>query len=94
MRRSCMNELRLVYRGPRFDDGVWRALAPLGTYECFEASKISPRLHDLCRIRAPGLLLEGARDGDVLIATYAPPAKLAARHRVEATLKSLAAPQA
>lgn len=92
VRRSCRDELKVIYEGACFDEQVWKTLAALGVCERFEASRINPRMKDLFRVRGPGFLLEGACGANTLQALYLAPGRLKARHRLEAALNACVKP--
>lgn len=86
VRRSCRDELKLVYEAPAFPRAVWERLARLGRAEVFEASRLNPAMHDLFRVSCPGMRLEGAVDGTVLLAFFRGKGRLGARHLLQRVL--------
>lgn len=56
----------------------------------FEASKLNAKMKDLVRIRGEGLRVEGARDGELVVAFFAP-GQRRRRKQVEALLATAAA---
>jgi hypothetical protein len=89
VRRACRNELRILYEAPAYTKEVWAKLGAMGRLEVFETSRINPSMKDLYRVRAPGVLLEGSEQGQVLVATFIPPGKLRGRHQLERLLKEV-----
>lgn len=85
VRKACRDELKILYTGGPFGEAVWRRLATLGEVNVFEASKLNPKMKDLVRVRASGLRVEGARDGELVVAFYAPSHRRE-RKRVEALI--------
>lgn len=86
VRKSCRDELKILYSGGPFDDALWEKLRAFGPLEVFEASKLSPVMKDLIRLKAEGLRLEGARGGELLVAFFPRPRKPGIRRRLEALL--------
>lgn len=87
IRRSCRNELKIVYEAQAFSRSVWERLATLGRAEVFEASRLNPAMRDLFRVACPGMLLEGAVEAGVLTALFRGPGRLGARHRLQQVLR-------
>lgn len=87
VRKSCRDELKVLYSGRPFDDAIWEKLRQLGSLEVFEASKISPSMKDIIRLKGEGLRLEGARGGALLVAVFPRPRPPGVRRRLEALLK-------
>lgn len=88
VRKSCRDELKILYSGERFDDAVWERLRALGEVNVFEASKVSPAMKDIVRVRGDGLRVEGARGGELVVAFFAPGRRGAWRKRLERLLIS------
>ena len=86
VRKACRDELKILYTGGPFGLDVWTRLASLGESEVFEASKLNPVMKDIVRVRAPGLRVEGARGGNLVVAFFAPGHRTSSRKRVEALL--------
>jgi hypothetical protein len=91
VRRSCRDELKLVYDTPPLPRAAWVRLATLGKASVLEASRINPAMHDLYRVLCAGMRFEGAVDGTLLVAFFKGPGRLGARHRLEALLRELCA---
>ncbi len=91
VRRSCRDELKLVYDTPPLPRAAWEQLAGLGEASVLEASRISPAMKDLFRIRCPGMRFEGAVGGTLLLAFFKGRGRLGARHRLEHLLRELCA---
>lgn len=87
VRKSCRDEFKILYSGGPFGREVWARLAALGEMSVFEASKISAKMKDLVRIRGEGLRVEGALDGELVVAFFAPAKRGARRHSLEALLR-------
>ena len=87
VRKGCRDELKILYSGGPFGRAVWATLAALGQTSVFEASKISPTMKDLIRIRGEGVRVEGALDGELVVAFFAAGQRARARHAVEALLR-------
>jgi len=87
VRKSCRDELKILYSGGPFDDAVWARLRTFGPLEVFEASKVSPVMKDLIRLKGDGLRLEGARGGALLVAFFPRPRPPGVRRRLEAMLR-------
>jgi hypothetical protein len=87
VRKSCRDELKILYEGGPFDDGVWERLRSLAPLEVFEASKLNPAMKDLVRLSARGVRLEGARGGALVVAFFKRPRPVGLRRRVEALLR-------
>jgi hypothetical protein len=86
VRKSCRDELKILYSGRAFDAAVWDRVASLGAVNVFEASKLNNRMKDLVRVHgSDGLRIEGARDGELVVVFFAPAARRL-RKRVEALL--------
>lgn len=95
VRRSCRDELKIVYEGGPFGPRVWQALAELGSTHVLHASALNPAMKDLYRVTGESLRLEGPLNGERLLAFFARKGKLRNRHRVERALKgALADPPA
>lgn len=86
VRRSCRNELRIVYEGGPFGPEAWAALGVLGEVQVLRASELNPALKDVYRVTAAALRLEGPLGGARLLAFYAREGRLRNRRRVEALL--------
>lgn len=86
VRKSCRDELKILYDGGPFDAAVWERLRAFGPLEIFEASKFNPQMKDIVRLRAAGLRLEGARGGALLVAFFLRPRPVGVRRRLEALL--------
>ncbi|MDX2010290.1 MAG: hypothetical protein SFW67_08875 [Myxococcaceae bacterium] len=87
VRKSCRDELKILYGGGPFDDATWTKLDTFGRREVFEASKLNPAMRDLFRVHGPGLRLEGARGGELLVAFFLRPRAASLRRRLEDTLR-------
>lgn len=87
VRKSCRDELKILYEGGPFDDGVWERLRSLGPLEVFEASKLNPAMRDIIRLRGEGVRVEGARAGALLVVFFKRPRQVGLRRRVEALLR-------
>ena len=85
VRKACRDELKILYTGGPFGAEVWERLGALGTVDVFEASRLSPKMKDIVRVRGEGIRVEGARDGELVVAFFSQGFR-AARHRVEALL--------
>lgn len=85
VRKACRDELKILYTGGPFGEDVWQRLATLGELHVFEASKLNARMKDIVRVRGEGVRVEGARDGELVVAFFAEGYR-GARHRVEALL--------
>jgi hypothetical protein len=70
VRKACRDELKILYTGGPFGSDVWTRLATLGEVNVFEASKLNPKMKDIVRIRAGGVRVEGARDGELIVAFF------------------------
>ncbi len=86
IRRSCRNELRLVYQGRAFTLELWEQLSQLGRAEVLRASAIHPAMKDLFRVHASGFIAEGAVEGTSLTATFRGAGRLGARRALEQVL--------
>ena len=86
IRRSCRNELRLVYQGRAFTLELWEQLSQLGRAEVLRASAIHPAMKDLFRVHASGFIAEGAVEGTHLTATFRGAGRLGARRALEQVL--------
>ena len=86
VRKACRDELKILYSGGPFGAAVWEQLATLGPLDIFEASKLSPKMKDIIRVRSEGLRVEGARGGALLVAFFAPGHRARARKRLERLL--------
>lgn len=91
VRRSCRDELKIIYDAARFDAAEWDALGRLGETRVLRASLINPKMKDVYRVYGEALRLEGALGGQTLLAFFARKGKLAARHRLEAVLRTFGA---
>ncbi len=87
VRRSCRDELKIVYEAERLPLALWESLAVLGTAEIFRASAINPAMKDLFRVKGEALRFEGAVEGTALIAFFRGRGRLRARHLLEQLLK-------
>jgi hypothetical protein len=90
VRKSCRDELKILYSGAVFDDAVWKRLATLGEVNVLEASKLNPAMKDLVRIKGDGVRVEGARNGELVVAFFAPGRRGLWRKRIERMLAPLA----
>lgn len=88
--KACRNELKILYTGGPFGADVWERLGALGSVEVFEASKLSAKMKDIVRVRGEGVRVEGARDGELVVAFFSEGFRRA-RHRVEALLVGIGA---
>ena len=87
VRRSCRNELKVLYEAESFSGATWEALSALGSASYLRASQLNPAMSDLCRVTlAGGALLEGAVGGRLLVALYRGRGRLQQRHQVERLL--------
>lgn len=86
VRRSCRNELKLVYDTPPLPRDAWDRLAKLGSASVLEASKINPAMKDLFRVQCPAMRFEGAVGGTLLVAFFKGRGRLGARHALEKLL--------
>ena len=91
VRKSCRDEVKILYAGGPFDAAAWARVATLGPTHVFEASRINPLMKDLVRVQGDGVRVEGARDGSLVVAFYAPGRRGRARRRLEALLAGSAA---
>lgn len=91
IRKSCRDEVKILYSGGPFDDTVWERLRVLGPLEVFEASKVSASMKDIVRLRCGAVRLEGARGGALVVAFFGRPRVPGMRRRVEALLADAAA---
>jgi hypothetical protein len=91
VRRSCRDELKLVYDTPPLPREAWVRLAELGSASVLEASRINPAMRDLYRVSCTGMRFEGAVGGALVVAFFKGPGRLGARHRLDAVLKELCA---
>lgn len=87
IRKSCRDEVKILYVGGPFDDAVWERLRALGPLEVFEASKLNPAMKDLLRLPLGACRLEGARGGELLVAFFGRPRAPGLRRRLEALLR-------
>ncbi len=87
VRRSCRDEFKILYLGGPFDRIAWQRIATLGETCVYEASKISPKMRDVMRVRADGMRVEGALGGEVVIAFFTKHRRSERRHSLEAQLK-------
>ena len=85
VRKACRDELKILYSGGPFGADVWARLGALGEVSVFEASKLNARMKDIVRVRGEGLRVEGARDGELVVAFFSEGFRRA-RHQVEALL--------
>lgn len=85
VRKACRDELKILYSGGPFTAEVWQRLSVLGEVSVFEASKLNARMKDIVRIRGKGLRVEGARDGELVVAFFSEGFRRA-RHQVETLL--------
>ena len=85
VRKACRDELKILYTGGPFGASVWKRLAALGEVDVFEASKISPQMKDIMRVRGKGLRVEGALNGELVVAFFSEGFRCA-RRQVEALL--------
>lgn len=85
VRKGCRDELKILYSGRTFDQPVWDRLATLGPLQIFEASKLNPKMKDLVRLHVDGLRVEGARDGELVVAFFDERSRKRRKH-VEALL--------
>lgn len=88
VRKSCRDELKILYSGACFDDAVWERLRSLGEVNVFEASKINPVMKDIVRVKGDGVRVEGARGGELVVAFFAPGRRGVWRKKVERLLTS------
>ncbi len=88
VRRSCRDEFKILYVGGPFGRLAWARLGTLGQTSVFEASKISPKMKDVMRVRAEGVRVEGALDGEVVIAFFTEHRRSERRHALEALLRA------
>ncbi len=88
VRRSCRDELKIIYEAPCFDQAAWDKLFVLGEVKVLRASQLNPKMKDLYRVYGDSLRLEGALGGQLLLAFFARKGKLAARHLLEAVLRT------
>lgn len=86
VRKSCRDELKILYTGGPFDRAAWERLSVIAPLQIFEASKLNPRMKDIVRVHADGLRVEGARDGELVVAFFAPSRRREWRKRLEALL--------
>lgn len=86
VRKSCRDELKILYSGTTFDDAVWERLRSIGELNVFEASRVSPKMKDIIRVKADGVRVEGARGGELLVAFFAPGARGVWRKKLERLL--------
>ena len=85
VRKACRDELKILYTGGPFGEDVWQRLSTLGELTVFEASKLNAKMKDIVRVRGEGVRVEGAKDGELLVAFFAEGFR-GARRRVEALL--------
>jgi hypothetical protein len=85
VRKACRDELKILYTGGPFGADVWARLSTLGDVNVFEASKLNAKMKDIVRIRAEGVRVEGARDGELIVAFFAEGFRRQ-RHRIEALI--------
>lgn len=86
VRKACRDELKILYSGTRFGDDVIARLGALGQVHLFEASRFNPAMKDLFRVKADGVRVEGARDGELVVAFFAPGRRGRFRKRLERLL--------
>jgi hypothetical protein len=89
VRKSCRNELQILYSGGPFTAQTWKQLAGLGALSIFEASKLSPVMKDLARVIGPGFRVEGPLAGSFMVAFFAREGR-SSRKRIEAVLAASA----
>lgn len=87
IRRSCRDELKLIYEATAFSRETWERLAKLGQTEVLEASKINPAMRDLFRVQAQGMRFEGAVGATSMLAFFRGPGRLRARHLLQRALR-------
>lgn len=92
VRKSCRDEVKILYAGGPFDAAAWARLGTLGATNVFEASRINPAMKDLVRVKGDGVRVEGARDGNLVVAFFAPGRRGRMRRHLEALLVGGAPP--
>ena len=85
VRKACRDELKILYSGGPFGAEAWARLGTLGEVSVFEASKLNAKMKDIVRVRGEGVRVEGAREGELVVAFFAEGFR-GARHRVEKLL--------
>jgi hypothetical protein len=91
VRRSCRDELKLVYDTPPLSRAAWDRLASLGRASVLEASRLNPAMKDLYRVHGDALRFEGAVEGTLLVAFFKGRGRLGARHALERLLRAVCA---
>ena len=91
VRKSCRDELKILYAGGPFTREAWARLAALGEASVFEASKINAKMKDLIRVRGDGVRIEGALDGELVVAFFEERRRSEKRHLLESLLSRPAA---
>lgn len=86
VRKSCRDELQILYSGGPFTAQTWKQLAALGELSIFEASKLSPVMKDLARVTGDGFRVEGPHSGAFMVAFFARTGRRN-RRRIEAALR-------
>lgn len=92
VRKSCRDELQILYSGGPFTMHTWQRLAGLGALSIFEASKLSPVMKDLARIIGEGFRVEGPHSGTFMVAFFARAGR-PVRRRIEAALVGATQPE-
>ncbi|MBL8909093.1 MAG: hypothetical protein JNM17_00180 [Archangium sp.] len=90
VRKACRDELKILYTGTTFDDSVWERLRSIGELNVFEASKLNAAMKDIVRVKGEGLRVEGVRDGELVVAFFAPGARGVWRKKLERLLTGTA----
>lgn len=88
IRKSCRDEWKIIYEGGPFGPALWEQLKSLGRTTVLEASRLNPKMKDLWRIFGESVRVEGAMNGELLLAFYAQKGRSPARHRVENLLRA------
>jgi len=72
VRKGCRDELKILYSGVQFGDAVIERLRTLGDVSILETSRVNPKMKDLFRLKSGDLRVEGARDGELVVAFFGP----------------------
>lgn len=87
VRKSCRDELKILYEGGPFGREVWRTLERFGAMHVLEASKLNPKMKDVYRVHGTEVRLEGALGGDTLHVFFGKTSR-PKRHAIEQVLEA------